>query len=291
MSFRNLKFEEIKRRAEKFREIAQSYSLNQEFHLDPEVEKFLRENSLAPIIATICDQQIKAEDAWTFPYWLSNQLDVDFSAENIYNLGKKKIKDLLRTFMKGKWPSRMSEKDRERYLEKISGYIMEACRIIKDDYFNNPDNMFKFNNGKFTVPELYFILRAIPGIGPKKASMIVRDFAEAEEPWYKGVKERLKEKGIELKIEGKYLSDVPVDVHVAKVFGRILGLFKNTPSRNRFLYYWPDIQNFAKVVFPDFPGRLDYVLWIVGREYCHEHQPNCNECPLKDIPCEYARRI
>ena len=190
--------------------------------------------------------------------------------------------------MEDKWPSGMVGKDREKYLEDISGYIINACKLIIEAYENDPDNMFK--NGTFTVPEIYFVLRTIPGIGPKKASMIARDFVKAEGAWYEGIRNRLKKKGTEFKIEGKHLSEVPVDVHVVKVFGRIMGEFKNTPRRDKFLDYWPDIQNFAKLAFPDFPGKIDEVLWLVGRQYCHESQPNCEECPLKNIPCEYARR-
>jgi endonuclease III len=182
----------------------------------------------------------------------------------------------------------MGEQDRENYSENIPGYIVDACNTIVEKHASNPDTMF--DKGKYIVPEIYFILRTLPGIGPKKASMIARDFVKAEGGWYSGVKERLKIKGKEFKVEGKHLSEVPVDVHVVKVFGRIMGEFRNTPDRRKFLDYWPDIQNFAKVAYPDFPGRIDESLWLVGREYCHERQPNCRECPLNDIPCDYAKR-
>jgi endonuclease-3 len=290
MSIKQLGFDEIKRRAEKFRKTAESFSLYQEFDVgSPEEENFLEENPLAPIIGTICDQQITAEDAWTFPYWLSKQFNgKNLSAELISNLGKNKIKNLLMSFMEGKWPSGMVEKDREKYLENISGYVVNACSLMVEKHANDPDRMF--DKGRYIVPEIYFILRTLPGIGPKKASMIARDFVKDEGGWYRGVQQRLKNRGKEFKVEGKHLSEVPVDVHVVKVFGRIMGEFRNTPQRERFLDYWPDIQNFAKVAFPDFPGRIDESLWLVGREYCDERQPNCRECPLNDIPCDYAKR-
>ena len=288
MGIKALRFEGVKERADKFKKIAQSHSLIQEFSIESEAEIFLKENSLAPIIGTICDQYITAEDAWVFPHWLSNRLSGEFSARLIYNLGKREIKDLLRTFMENKWPSGMAGRDREKYLENISRYIIDTCKLIIEAYENDPDDMFK--NGEFIVPEIYFILRTVPGIGPKKASMIARDFVKAKGAWYEGMRYRLKKKGVEFKIGGKHLSEVPVDVQVVKVFGRIMGEFKNTPPRERFLDYWPDIQNFAKLAFPDFPGKIDEVLWGVGRQYCHESQPNCKDCPLKNIPCEYAKR-
>lgn len=292
MGVKELGFDEIKRRVEKFRKIAENLSLYQEFNIGlPDAERFLEENPLAPIIGTICDQQITAEDAWTFPYWLSKQLNVnekDFSARLIFDLGKNKINELLRSFMENKWPSGMKEKDRDKYLENISGYILNTCRIIIEKYANDPDSMFA--KGEYNVPEIYFILRTLPGIGPKKASMIARDFVKAEGRWYDGIQRRLKNRGKEFRVEGTHLSEVPVDVHVVKVFGRIMGEFRDTPGREKFLDYWPDIQNFAKLAFPDFPGRIDGVLWLVGRKYCNERQPNCQECPLNDIPCNYTHR-
>jgi len=44
--------------------------------------------------------------------------------------------------MKDKWPSGMGEKNREEYLENISGYIIGACDLIVKEYANDPDKMF-----------------------------------------------------------------------------------------------------------------------------------------------------
>lgn len=290
MGIKLLGFEGIKKKAEEFREIAKVYRFNEQFDIDSHnSEKFLMNNPLAPIIGTICDQWIRAEDAWNFPYWLSKEINKgNFTAQVIYDIGKKEMKNLLQSFMNDKWPSGMAEKDRKKYLENTSSRIVDACSIIIQQYDNNPDNTFK--EGKYSAPEIYFILRILPGIGPKKASMIARDFVKGEGQWYEGIYERLKRQGIEFIVKGQHLSEVPVDVHVVKVFGRVMGEFKNTPQRKKFLDYWPDIQNFAKLAFPDFPGKIDEILWTVGRSYCDEKQPNCKDCPLKKIPCEYATR-
>ena len=131
----------------------------------------------------------------------------------------------------------------------------------------------------------------MPGIGPKKASMVARDFVKGSSiSWYEGLSKRLKERGIDLEVTDSHLSSVPVDVHVVKVFVRMMGEFKYVPERKKFLYYYPDIQNFAKLSYPEFPGKVDDILWNVGRKYCDERQPNCRECPLKDLPCEYAKK-
>ena len=94
--------------------------------------------------------------------------------------------------------------------------------------------MFKKRN--YTAPEIYFILRMLPGIGPKKASMMIKDFVKEKGAWYRGLKRRLSEKGIDFKIEGKNLCNVPVDVHVVKVYGRMMDKFSKTPPKEKFLY-------------------------------------------------------
>ena len=165
-----------------------------------------------------------------------------------------------------------------KYLNKISKSIIEACELIQEKYNGNPANMFSKN--KYMAPEIYFILRQLPGVGPKKASMIVRDFVAKSGVFEIG--------GKRLEVEGKELADVPVDIHVFNVFKRIMGEYQNEQYRPQD--YWPDIQNFAKLTFPEFPAKLDYVFWSIGRKYCGENNPNCNECPLQDV-CEYAESI
>jgi len=276
MGIKYLGFEEFRRRVENFRSIVENYTPTQEFNIGSEEEKFLEENPLAPIIATVCNEQIPAEYAWEFPYWLKEQLnEKKFSAETIYQLREKRIKELLKHYLEDKWPLYMGKEDRRKYLEKISYCIIKTCEIIKDRYNNNPDNMFK--RGEYIAPEIYFILRVLSGIGHKKASMIIKDFVKGEGAWYRGLKNRLSNQGINLKIEGKNLCDIPIDVQIVKVYGRMMGEFKKTPSRKKFSEYWSDIQNFAKLVFPEFPGKIDDILWDVGRYYCKESSPKCEE--------------
>jgi len=288
MGIKSLGFGEINRRAIRLREIAKWYPPRQAFSVDSVADKFLELNSLAPVIGTICDQQITAEDAWRFPLWLYDKLDRrDFTAESIYKLGQARIMKLLDTYMTDKWPSGMSPEDRKKYLQNVSSYIINACILIVDSFGNNPDNMFRL--GHYNVPQIYFTLRNLPGIGAKKASMIARDFAMSVGSWFSGTSKRLKEDaGIVFEVSQKHLSEVPVDVHVVKVFGRMMGEFRRTPPRVDFLNYSPDIQNLAKLAFPEFPSKLDEILWAVGREYCDHTQPSCDECPLQDLPCAYA---
>ena len=289
MSIKSLGFNEINNRAIRLRQIAMGYPSQQTSAIQPAAAKFLQSNPLAPVIAVICDQQITSEDAWAFPFWLYNQLGGgSFTATSIYKLGQIALKNHLGMYLSDKWPSGMSADDQEKYLNDISSYIINACHLIADQFADNPDNMFKLGN--YNVPQVYFILRSLPGVGAKKASMIARDFAMSAGSWFLGLSSRLKQDSrIVFKVNGKHLSEVPVDVHVVKVFGRMMGEFRKTPQRSTFPNYSPDIQNLAKLAFPDFPSKLDEILWAVGREYCNEREPACDECPLHDLPCEYGR--
>jgi endonuclease III len=181
----------------------------------------------------------------------------------------------------------MSGEDQRKYLQNVSRYITDTCNMIVKNFGNNPDKMFKLGN--YTVPQVYFVLRGLPGFGAKKASMITRDFALSTGSWFLGIRERLKkDAGIDFHVSQKHLSEVPVDVQVVKVFGRIMGEFQRTPPRSDFMKYYPDIQHLSKLVFPEFPSKLDEILWAAGREYCDNMLPKCNECPLIKLPCDYA---
>jgi len=63
----------------------------------------------------------------------------------------------------------------------------------------------------------------------KVSSCIVKTckiIKERERTWYRGLKKRLSEKGIDFKVEGENLCDVPVDVHVVKVYSIMMGIFE-----------------------------------------------------------------
>jgi len=287
MGLKELGIDEIRKRAKRLRE--KVYSREKTIRLESEKDRFCKENAIAPIIATICDQWINADDAFEFPLWLSKQLEGDLSAELIMDAGEEKIRHLLEVFMADRWPSSMEKERRGEYLKSVPEWIIKTCKKIIERFDGNPDNMFK--KGSYTPSELYFILRGLDGIAQKKASMIVRDFIEGITPWAIGLRERLKREGIDFKVEGVEHSSVPVDTHVVRVFCRIVGEDSGALKDEDILKYYPDIQYFAKMTCPEFPANVDGLLWEVGRKYCRAYRPNCRECPLRDLPCEYAKRL
>ena len=269
MSFKNLGHKEIVNKAKKFREIINSFNW-EEKEEETEYKKFLRNNSIAPIIGVICDERINADQAWEFPYYLSNQIDGEFNSKTVSDHTETKIREDLESYMNGKLPSKMKIKDREEYLDKIPKCIVKSCNHISEKYHGNPDNMFIL--GKYSTQEIYFILNELNGLGQKKISMVIRDFAKKKWVWYEGLKAR----GMDLKMTNLEYTTVPIDYHIKTVFQRMTGEYSATDS---------DIQFFGKLAYPEFPAGIDEIMWIMGRTYCKDR--NCSKCYLKDVPCEY----
>ncbi len=210
-------FDEIKKKAEFLKQI---WDRLKEGLRPPEAEfTFLYRNEYAPLIGTICDERVRAEDAWRFPEWLNSKLG-GITLEKIIELGKERVREYLEEYFKNKWPRRMKKKDREDYLDSISRYIVEAMNFLKKRGVT-PITMFE--NREYSATEVYFMLRQFNGVGPKKAKMITKYFLFTSMdilehyPWF----DQIKAKNPEFKVTGVIMP--PIDVHVVKVFCRIFG--------------------------------------------------------------------
>jgi endonuclease III len=244
--------------------------------------EFLNKDPLAPIIGTICDEKINADVAWDIPSslhdWLKQQ-GLNFKASVICSIGKERLREWFTEYMKDKWPRMMKKEEREEWLKSIPAYIISSCEKIWKEYNDDPDSIFIINNGLLPIPLVYFMLRQFPGIGPKKASMIAREFGINRE-WFRSVKARLQKRGINLVITDIHFTEMPIDVHVRRVFQR-LGFSRYSEPQ--------DFQNLARIIYPKNPGCVDVFIWDLGRKICKENQPNCKECPLKTI-CEWNKK-
>jgi len=173
----------------------------------------------------------------------------------------------------------MDEKARKDWIKKTSERIKEAVRQI-----DNPVRIFE--DREYPASEVYFMLRQISGIGPKKASMIVRDFLyrsmgiAARHPWY----DQIVRISPNFKVVGAEQTLVPVDVHVVKIFNRLFGRKWGDWRREQTEHWWDsNIQMFSRVVFPEFPARLDGIMWYVGSNYCRDRNPECSTCLLAKL--------
>ena len=249
--------------------------------LNPSQQRFLKQYEFAPLIATICDEWIRAEVAWGFPEWLYNRL------------GSFELQDLIRVDYRRELEQYLKEHhERLKNLDEntIRKYLKSVPKKIESalGYFEKQGKtpVTMFENRRYPAPEVYFMLRVIPGIGPKKASMITRDFVYRSlglvesNAWF----DQIKERNPEFDVTHHHLASIPIDVHVVMVFSRLFGL-KSVSWRclQNSSVFVQDVIAFSKLAFPDLPAKLDDILWNVGRDWCDSDNPRCQECLLRDI--------
>jgi endonuclease III len=248
-------------------------------------DELINKSSLALIIATICDQRIRSDIAWKIPCalyeWLRGQ-GLDFRASVIYkHVGEERLREWFRDYMVHKWPKLMKKESREEWLKDIPRYIIKSCEKISEEYDDDPDSIFIAGGEQLSIPHIYLMLRQFPGIGPKKASMIARDFGSGSCQLICLI-ERLKGRGVNLKVTHTYFTEMPVDVHVRRVFKRLGFSRYGSPQ---------DFQNLARIIYPENPGLVDLFIWNLGREVCKRDKPKCQECPLNNICDEYSTQL
>jgi endonuclease III len=248
-------------------------------------DELINKSSLALIIATICDQRIRSDVAWKIPRalhrWLGKQ-GLDFRASVIYRyVGEERLREWFRDYMMHRWPKLMKEESREEWLKDIPRYIIKSCEKISEEYDDDPDSIFIAGGEQLSIPHIYLMLRQFPGIGPKKASMIARDFGSGSCQLICLI-ERLKRRGVNLKVTHTYFTEMPVDVHVRRVFKRLGFSRYGSPQ---------DFQNLARIIYPENPGLVDLFIWNLGRKVCKRYKPKCQECPLNNICDEYSTQL
>ena len=272
---------EIKEKAERLRKLVEDFDQKMQNvwwqNFPEEAYRVLDEYEFGPLIATICDERVNAADAWKIPWWLLKKIG-NLDPENIL---KESVKDLLEEYLTKR--SLMDEKSRKDWSSRVSKYIEDALKYFIQ---RNTTPVRMFGNEEYTPAEVYFMLRPVSGIGPKKANMIARDFLYRsrgianKHPWF----DQIVRIYPNFKVVSGEQTLVPIDVHVVKVFNRIFGRRSGDWLREQREHWWDlDIQMFSRLTFPEFPARIDSLLWYVGSNYCKGKNPSCSECPIRSI--------
>ena len=102
---------------------------------------------------------------------------------------------------------------------------LHSCELIAKKYNDDPDKMLldaisKYGisgYGKLNLPLLYFIFRQLPGIEPKKASMLSMDLTWDKHSYLEGVRERFRGQGANFTYS--FLRD-PSVLHMLPIFHR-----------------------------------------------------------------------
>lgn len=193
------------------------------------------------VLACVMDKQIKAERAWEIPIKIGKYIN-SYKFDDYVKLS---LENCISIFQ---------EKRLHRFNEEQAKYFYLAIQKIKNDYKSYAANIWN-DSPKSATLVLRFL--EFEGVGIKIATMaaniLVRQF--------------------KIKVIDKYSIDISPDIHIRKIFYR-MGLIKNRANTNEIIYK-------ARELYPEFPGIIDFSTWKIGRDYCFEKNPNCNECPIR----------
>ena len=68
--------------------------------------------------------------------------------------------------------------------------------------------------------------------------------------------------------------DIKADIHTKRVLYR-LGASEDKSEMATM--------KAARKMHPEYPGKLDAPLWIIGRKWCRPHKPDCQHCPMLSL--------
>ena len=203
-------------------------------------DDLVRNNAFAFLIAVLMDHGMKAEKAWEMPFELKLRLG-HLNTKKIAIIKEERLIELF-----NKTPKL------HRFPNVMALRVKKACCLLMEKYEGMAENLW---GDCLSAKVLQDRFREFEGIGQKKASM--------------GVNMLVRDLGIKLK--DKSGLDVSYDVHVRRVFVRTGLVRKDSMDL---------IVETARRLYPEYPGILDYPSWVIGREYCYQRKPRCEECKI-----------
>lgn len=212
--------------------------------LNPDASKLVINNPYALALAISLDRGTKAEIIWTIPYYLSEQFGhLDPQIINLLT-----IDELATAF------SNLPHKP--RYINAAPRTVMELTNLIVSAFDGDTSKMWK-GKSAFEVKSLF---QSIYGVGPGIANMSVLLLEKA----YKYEFSDLDRKNM----------DIKPDVHTKRVLYR-LGASESISESAAI--------EASRKMNPNYPGRLDAPLWIIGRKWCQAQNPACQNCPMNYV--------
>jgi len=226
---------------------------------------YLPRNPFALLLGIIFDQGTRANESWEAPKILKERLGT-ISPQKIAEMDLRKIKKVIRRSQSGK--------ALHRYVNKLPVWTREAARKVVGEYDGKTENIWK---NIISAREIMARLDGFLGIGQKKATMGTRIIKD--------------EYGLKLKYWEDI--DISVDVMIRRVFLRT-----DLVDHDDF----EEVKEIARKLSPNFPGKLDYPTWVIGRNWCLQSKPLCDggydedtdketePCPLFKACPKYKRR-
>lgn len=208
--------------------------------LDKDAFELVKNDSNAFLFGLISDQSVKAEIAWSLPFRLLERIK-HLDIERLSSMTIEELTEILKL-----------KPALHRYPSQMSKHIVLASQRLKEQYQGKASKIWE---APANAAEIVNRLKEFSGIGHKKASLgvmlLVRDFG--------------------LIIPDTSSIDIAYDIHIRRIFLRSALADKDTAE---------EVLSAARSLYPDYPGLLTTPFWLVGRNWCHPTNPNCNECPI-----------
>lgn len=210
----------------------------------PQAAPLITTDPYAFVIATCLDRGTKAEIIWTMPYYIKNDLG-HLDPHRIYNMSLAELTDMF---------ARLPQKP--RYTNDAPRTLQGVTRIVVEEFKGDTSLLWKGRS----ATDVKRILMSIHGVGPGIASM--------------GVLLIEKNFGVRFGDLDRRYMDIKADVHTIRVLYR-LGVSDAKTEDSAI--------SAARRLNPEFPGALDGALWEIGRKFCSAFNPNCPNCPMRDV--------
>lgn len=218
------------------------------FTNDNKIDEKINNITLYPhlfVLSCLMDRQIKAERAWSIPYFIHHDLcNNNFEFKSLLNLSES---DITIYFEQNKL---------HRYNSTMAEIFYKAICNIRDCYNGDASLIW---SGNLSSAEVIYRFLGFYGCGIKIASMAAN----------------LLHRIFGIKYSDYSALDISPDIHVCRVMYRI-GFIDNINDKEQVVYK-------AKDINPSYPGLLDKCCWEIGRNYCHSSTPECEICPLNAI--------
>jgi endonuclease III len=148
-----------------------------------------------------------------------------------------------------------------RFTKEMPGVFHSAVQRINRQYEGNASQIWK---GTPSSAEVVYRFLEFDGVGPKIATMAVNLLARNHK----------------IQFADYYSVDISVDRQVRRVFHH-LGLCEPKATDDQIIYK-------ARIIYPKFPGIIDWPCWEIGRQWCCFRTPKCRQCYMNDI-CPSAK--
>jgi endonuclease-3 len=214
------------------------------FTKNPKADELLRQNQFSFLMAASIDRGARAESVWEIPHILKEKLGhLDPKVLSQFSIDQ--METILRLLAK-----------KPRYPRQAAQTIISLSKLVTDEFLGDASSIWCGKQPR----QVTQTLEKIWGVGPGIAHMIVRILVD--------------EYNYDPGREGLRQIDVKPDVQVRRVFYRS-GIAQDRKESTAV--------RVARQLHPEFPGLLDWPAWEIGRAWCHGHNPECSECPLRSV--------